>query len=117
LSQFIRTGSLSTLLQGPHCGPLQLHHRHHIHFIAIARSNFQNSFIFESEGWSNATFKCHRHILQRFGYQHLVNGVSTVPTVTPAIPAESVIVDATAGILAAPAVPASITYKNDIKNH
>jgi hypothetical protein len=39
----------------------------------------------------------------------------TVPTVTPAIQAESVVVDATAGILTAPAVPASINYTNDIK--
>jgi len=39
----------------------------------------------------------------------------TVPTATPAIPAESVVVDTTAGILTAPAVPASITYTNDIK--
>jgi hypothetical protein len=38
-----------------------------------------------------------------------------VPTATLAIPAESDVVDATADILTAPAVPASITYTNDIK--
>ena len=36
---------LSTLLQGTPCGPLQLCHL--IHFIAIARWNFQNGFLFE----------------------------------------------------------------------
>ncbi len=52
-------------------------------------------------------------LLQRFGYQYLLNNVSTVATITPAI--QAVIMDPTAGILAAPAVPASTTFSNPIK--
>jgi hypothetical protein len=52
-------------------------------------------------------------LLQRFGYQYLLNNVSTVAMIVPAIPA--VIADPTAGILAAPAVPASTTFSNPIK--
>ncbi len=50
------------------------------------------------------------HFLQQFGYQHLLQSVVTVCTVTPAIP--PVIADATAGIIAAPAIPILITYTN-----
>ena len=52
-------------------------------------------------------------LLQRFAYQHLVNDVSTVHTVIPAIPV--IALNAAAGILAAPAVPASIKSANEIK--
>jgi hypothetical protein len=52
-------------------------------------------------------------LLQRFGYQYLLKDVSTVTTIIPAIPA--VIADPTASILAAPAVPASLTFSNPIK--
>ncbi len=50
---------------------------------------------------------------QQFGYQHLLQSVATVRTVTPAIP--PVIADVAAGILAAPGVPILITYTNEIK--
>jgi hypothetical protein len=53
------------------------------------------------------------HLLQRFGYQHLLQSVATVRMVTPAIP--PVIADVAAVILAAPGVPISITYTNEIK--
>ncbi len=53
------------------------------------------------------------HLLQRFGYQHLLQSVGTVRTVTPAIP--PIIADVAAGILAAPGVPILITYMNKIK--
>jgi hypothetical protein len=49
----------------------------------------------------------------RFGYQNLLHNVGTVCTVTPVIPA--IIVDATAGTLAASAIPASISCINEIK--
>jgi hypothetical protein len=52
-------------------------------------------------------------LLQRFGYQHLLQSVGTVCTVTPAtLP---VVADMAAGILAAPVVPILITYTNEIK--
>jgi hypothetical protein len=53
------------------------------------------------------------HLSHRFSYHHLLNNVATVCTVIPAILV--VIADAAAGILAAPAVPALITYTNEIK--
>jgi len=49
----------------------------------------------------------------RFGYQNLLHNVATVCIVTPEIPA--IIVDATVGILAATAIPALISYTNEIK--
>jgi hypothetical protein len=52
-------------------------------------------------------------LLQRFGYQYILNNISTVATITPAIPA--VIVDPTASILESPAVTASRTFSNPIK--
>ena len=52
-------------------------------------------------------------LLQQFGYQQLLQNVATVRTVTPAIP--PVVADPAAGILAAPEVPMSITYTNEIK--
>jgi hypothetical protein len=59
-------------------------------------------------------FKNHlAHLLQRFGYQYLLNDISTVATIIPATPA--VIADPTASILAAPAVPASTAFSNPIK--
>jgi hypothetical protein len=51
--------------------------------------------------------------LQRFGYQHLLQSVVTVRTVTPAI--LPVIAGMAAGILAAPRVPILITYTHEIK--
>jgi hypothetical protein len=52
-------------------------------------------------------------LLQQFGYQHLLQSVATVRTVTPAI--LPVIADVAAGILAVPGVPILITYMNEIK--
>jgi hypothetical protein len=52
-------------------------------------------------------------LLQRFGYQHLLQSVSTVRTVTPAI--LPVVAGMAAGILAAPGVSILITYTNEIK--
>ncbi len=52
-------------------------------------------------------------LLQRFGYQHLLQSVVTVRTVTPAI--LPVIAGMAAGILAAPRVPILITYTHEIK--
>jgi hypothetical protein len=52
-------------------------------------------------------------LLQRYGYQYLLNDISTVITFNPAIPA--IVADQTAGILAAPAVLASTTFLNPIK--
>ncbi len=48
-----------------------------------------------------------------FGYQYLLNKVATACTVTSTIAA--VVADETAGIFAAPEVPASITNTNEIK--
>ncbi len=70
--------------------------------------------VFDQEEETTKNFKDHlTHLSQRFGYQYLLNDVSTVTTITPAIPA--VIADPTAGILTAPAVPASTTFSNPIK--
>jgi hypothetical protein len=150
LSQFIRTGSLSTPLKGKQHGSHQL--RNHIRFIAIAivrifkmtsylnaYRNFINISMKDGQALlSNATDKFKSpligdnkislrpggkdyqtlkdnlmHLLQRFGYQHLLQSVATVCTVTPAIP--PVVADVAAGILAAPGVPILITYMNEIK--
>jgi hypothetical protein len=53
------------------------------------------------------------HLSQQFGYQHLLQSIATVCTVTSAIP--PVIANMAAGILAAPGVPIMITYTNEIK--
>jgi hypothetical protein len=52
------------------------------------------------------------HLSQRFAYQHQLSNVKTDHTIIPAIPA--IIADATLGIMAAPAVPASFMYTNEI---
>jgi hypothetical protein len=51
----------------------------------------------------------------RFRYHNLLHNVVPVCAVTPEIPA--IIADATANILAATAIPALISYTNEIKNH
>jgi hypothetical protein len=52
------------------------------------------------------------HLLQRYGFQYLLQNVPTVRTVIPAIP--PVIEDLALGIAAAPGVPEAITYTNEI---
>ena len=51
--------------------------------------------------------------VQQFGYQHFLQNVVTVCTVTPAIP--HVVANVAAGIIAAPGVPILVTYTNEIK--
>jgi hypothetical protein len=51
-------------------------------------------------------------ILQQFGYQHLLQSIPTVHTLTPAI--LPFISNAAAGIIAAPRIPILITYTNGI---
>jgi hypothetical protein len=51
-------------------------------------------------------------LLQRYGYQYLLQNVPTICTVIPAIPA--VIADPVLGIATAPAVDQMITYSNEI---
>ncbi len=52
---------------------------------------------------------------QRFGYQHLLNNVPTTRVVTPAVPAVMANPAAVPPVLAAAAIPASVTYSNPIK--
>jgi len=52
------------------------------------------------------------HLLQRYGYQYLLQNVPTVRTVIPAIP--PVIENLALGIAAAPEVPEAITCTNEI---
>ena len=52
---------------------------------------------------------------QRFGYQHLLNNVSTTRVVTPAVPAIGANPTAVPPVLAVVAIPASVTYSNPIK--
>jgi hypothetical protein len=51
-------------------------------------------------------------LLQRFGYQYLLQSVVTVRTLTPAI--LPVNANAAAGIIAAPGIPILIMYTNGI---
>jgi hypothetical protein len=68
-----------------------------------------NKISLQPGGIDYQNFKDHLTcLLQRYGYQYLLNDVSTVIRFNPAIPA--IVADPTAGILAAPAVPASTTF-------
>ncbi len=69
--------------------------------------------VFDQEEKTTKTSWTTMCLSQRFGYQYLINDVSTVATITPAI--SPVIVDPTAGILAALAVPASTAFSDLIK--
>ena len=150
MSQFIRTGSLSTPLQGKTHGSHQL--RNHICFFAIAivrifkMTSYLNAYrnfinISTKDGQallSNATDKFKSPLIgdnkislwpggkdyqklkdnitrlsQWFRYQQLLQNVVTLCTDTPAIP--PIVANPAAGILAAPEVPMSITYTNEIK--